>query len=171
MSQRKLHSLACVAKIMQISHDCAVAPAQECFCWYRLCGECKYPEFNSTSNFNLVSPCPPLVSGDLVPLECYGSADRSFYYSPGVSLYAPLIRILAKMPGHTSCCGICLWRIHCVLDWSQQPENKSLAVAFKNYPLWWFWTNDLLRGKKLCSHLVNVNEILFWQVLGIVASK
>ena len=60
MSQRKLHSLACVAEITQISHDHAVALAEECFCWYRLCGECKYPELNSKSNFNLVITMPSL---------------------------------------------------------------------------------------------------------------
>lgn len=140
MSQRQLCSFACVAEIMQISHDRAVALARKRFCWYRLCGECKCPKLNSKSNFNLVPQCPPLVSRDFVPLKCCGPAEGSFLRSPGVSLHVPLNWTLAKIPGHASCCDICLWRIHCVLDWSQQPENKSLAAAFKK---WWFWTNDL----------------------------
>lgn len=56
MSQRNLRLLACVAEIMRISQDSAVALAEECFCCYRLYHEYKYSELNSKSNFNLVSP-------------------------------------------------------------------------------------------------------------------
>lgn len=149
---------------MLIFYYHAAAPVEEYFCWYRLCAECKYPEFNSKSNFHLVSSCSLFVSRDLVPLKCCGRSFSIALFLVSVFLWSKYWQRYQDIPAVVA---FFLWRIHCTLVWHQNPENKWLAAVLSNYLLWWLWPSDLeVTGSlafwwKWISH--RVTEWLGWK--------